>query len=107
MLQQFIPGLEQIVKLKDLPKKMKMVQTILPELQNIEILLNHVNQESYHKMYRNEEDKISPIDAALLLTVYEQIEKNDADQLESKDPPWAPKESYPSSSTKSPYKVCQ
>ena len=107
LLDQLLPGLKEIFKLNKLSKKMKLVKTILPELQNIEILLNHINQESYHKMYRNEEDNISPIDAALLLTVYEQIEQNESsEELESNNPPWYPRESSQTTSTnKSPYKV--
>ena len=107
LLKDFKPGLEQIIQMKNMSKKMKLLKPILPELQNIENLLNHVNADDkvIQKNYRAEDDNISPIDAALLLTVYEQLEENESEKTTVK-PPWLPSDSVNNrTTTKLPYKV--
>ena len=59
LFKQFVPGLEQILALENGSKKLRMIKNILPELHNIDLLLNHVKKQdsdelTMDKKYRME-----------------------------------------------------
>ena len=111
LFKQFIPGLEQILRLENTSKKLKLLYDILPELFKIEQLLNEVNnieeENTQDKKYRFADiNRDSGIDKDVLLTIYEKFEEDG--EKGTNLPPWFPdphQDSQSESATELPYKV--
>ena len=102
LFEQFKPGLEGIMETNSSASKNALIQEILPELLNVDNLLNAVielSEDNVIKNYRFEDDAV---DQDILLTVFKQLEDSHAN---NEIPPWIPNENNIRSTTELPYKV--
>ena len=100
LFKELVPAIQQIIKIESQPIKLQKLRKLLPELEDIERLLNIVRQRNGpDKSYRIDE---SPFNKEILLTLYEET---DGDKKEDSLPPWYPQHSNRDTTTNRPYKV--
>ena len=99
LFKQLLPSLSKIINIESRPLRLRKLRKLIPELGDIEKLLNLVEQRNDpKKSYRFNK---TPFDKELLLTLYDESggEKND-----SSLPPWYPQTST-ITTTARPYQV--
>ena len=103
LFKLLLPSLKQIIKIESRPLRQHKLRKLIPELRDIENLINFVKQKknvlSPEKSYRIDE---TPFDKEILLTLYDKFE---GDKTESSNPPWYPQNSNRDTTTTRPYKV--